>query len=172
MGKKVILGAVLAVLIGGTSVFAQPSGLGIGVLWQQQVGFGIDGIGASGVSLSLKLPGSPIFWGVNLGIGENYFGLGIQGDHYLVYRPITGYLYWYLGLGGWGTFHVWTGNTGYMGLGLGARVPIGISLQPVNFLEVFIDAAPSLGGRVDFGKHGGFKFVTSIPLGFGIRLWL
>jgi len=174
--KKVIMGIVLAVVLGGTAAYAQPSGFGIGVLWQQQIGLGNYGVGNSGPSLSLKLPGSPIFWAVNLGIGDNYFGLGIQGDHYLVYRNIAGPVYWYLGLGGWGTVHFWgTGDAGYMGLGLGARLPIGISIQPVNFLEIFVDAAPSLGVRIDFGSgdHSGVRFpVAGVPLGFGIRLWL
>ncbi|MCL2609879.1 MAG: hypothetical protein FWD94_08265 [Treponema sp.] len=153
--KKVIMGIVLAVVLGGTAAYAQPSGFGIGVLWQQQIGLGNYGVGNSGPSLSLKLPGSPIFWAVNLGIGDNYFGLGIQGDHYLVYRNIAGPVYWYLGLG--------------------ARLPIGISIQPVNFLEIFVDAAPSLGVRIDFGSgdHSGVRFpVAGVPLGFGIRLWL
>lgn len=77
--KRLLLVLILVVFFSGVAFADHPENkLGIGVmgrwagLW--------DGTGSPGAALSLKIPGVPIFWGINLGINKDYFSLGISGD--------------------------------------------------------------------------------------------
>jgi opacity protein-like surface antigen len=162
--KKVLLVLALLIVISASAFADHPAGLGIGVVGGYYGGW--SGSGHSQVGLSLKVPKLPIFWGVNLQIHKEYFALGVTGDYYIIDNklvPAIG-LNWYLGVGGYGGISFGDDLT----LAVGARVPIGLSWQPINLLEIFIDIAPSLGIRinpVDF-PDGGW------PVEIGIRLWL
>jgi hypothetical protein len=148
-------------------VFADhPSGLGIGVQAGGSSGWGSGGFGGA-AALSLKLPSMPIFWAVRLDLGDGYFGLGLSGDKYFIddkLLPKAG-LNWYLGFGlGLG---LW-GFSDTLGLGVSARLPIGLSWQPIPLLEIFLQVVPTLGVQVlpDFHfPYGG------IGGDIGIRLW-
>lgn len=165
--KKFLLVLVLFAIIATGTVFADHSNnkLGIGVMGGWYGGWGTSGWGHA--ALSLKLPSIPIFWGISFGLGENHFYLGIQGDNYFYEGALVPQvnLHWFVGLGAWI-------NVGGFGdnpfLSLGARIPLGLSWHIVDFLEVFLDIAPSLGLQVlpsVYFPAGGW------PLEIGIRLW-
>jgi hypothetical protein len=151
--KKLIAVCIIGLSLSVTAVFAEhPNGLGIGVMGN----FGYGGFPLGGPAISLKIPSVPIFWGAKFGFGANYFGLGVTGDYYLIDKTLADEikLGWYLGLGGFVGlgFHNWETSSvnykyhySYNNVSFGARLPIGLSWQPVKFLEVFMDVAPALG---------------------------
>jgi hypothetical protein len=165
--KKLLFVFILVTTISAGTAFADhPNKLGIGIMgtWYHNWGGGWDGGGA----LSLKVPSVPIFWGISLGFSEHYFKIGLQGDKYFVDRVLLkeAFLHWYLGLGGWLSFYGDDYDHAYFSLG--ARLPIGLSFQPVDVLEIFLEMAPSLGLQVVplYFPAGGW------PVSLGIRVWL
>jgi hypothetical protein len=198
--KKLILCGVLTFALSVSGLFAEhPEGLGIGILGR----FGY-GVGSSfyGGGLSLKLPSIPIFWGVNIGVGNHFFGFGVTGDKYIIDQTLSdmgGYMDfgWYLGLGGYFDFATWTWKGGdgywyggkrhdysYTNVGFGVRVPIGINLQiPISAikLEPFLEVAPSLGLGLRFHDDSPYwdghdktpiYLDWGIPAALGVRLWI
>jgi len=82
--KKFFLAGVLGLVLTISAAFADhPSGWGIGIMGRGGWGYGHGGLG--GTALSLKAP-MPVYWGINLDMGSNYFGLGLTGDYYLTHR--------------------------------------------------------------------------------------
>ena len=190
--KKALLVVVLAAILATGTVFADhPSGLGIGVVGR----FGFAGFGGGGAGLSLKIPSLPVYWGLNVGFGENHFAFGATGDYYMIDSPLAGPLHWFFGVGGFFDFFSYSESYKYSGGSLdysftriyaGARVPIGISFQPIPLLEIFLDIAPSLGLEIysgydasytisgtkySFKEDGSMGFGYSIPAEIGLRLW-
>ena len=106
----------------------------------------------------------PIFWAIDLELQDGYLGLALAGDYYLIDSQLIPTLHWYLGVGGF----VGLGfSDNSMDLRLGARLPIGLSWQPIPLLEIFLQVVPSLGVSVipfyfPYGGWGG---------NLGIRLW-
>ena len=155
----------MTVVIAGAAFADHPNDkLGIGVMGGFLGQWDESGLGH--ISLSLKLPGIPVFWGGHLGFNSSYFRLGVFGDYYIIESPLVSNinLHWYVGLGGWLNLGF---NEFY--LSFGARLPIGISWHVIDMLEVFLEAAPSLGIKVAKDFHfpaGGW------PLALGIRVWL
>ena len=165
MKKLLLVFALAAIIAAGTAFADHPGGLGIGV----QGGVSGQWIGGTfgGGALSLKVPSLPIFWAVRFDISSGYTGLGISGDYYLIddkLVPDIG-LHWYLGVGG--SLGLGFAND-YVGLGVGARIPIGLSWQPIPLLEVFLQVVPSLGLNIvpNIGLGGGWGG------DIGIRIWL
>lgn len=167
--KKILFVFVLVAILATGTAFAQvhPGGLGLGVVWSGAVSDG--NFGHSGAGLSLKLPKNPVYWGIFLqGSGGN-FGLGLTGDYYLYGNKFLPFLGFYLGLGGYGSFAFGDAAA----IGLGARVPIGLTFQPIDIFEIFLDVAPSLGASFWTAGDGGFDFPNFfVPIEIGIRLWL
>lgn len=176
--KKLVMGiALAAILATGTAFADHPDGLGIGI-----VGFYPGGVG-----LSLKIPSVPIYWAVNAGIGSNFFAVHLTGDGYIVDQLLAKDigLNWFFGVGGWFSFYSFSmknseyGDYSYTRLAGGARIPIGLSWQPIKLLEIFLDIAPSLGiafdGKQESNGHvyndGGIGFAFYWPIELGIRLW-
>jgi len=164
--KKAVLCLALFTIFATGAVFADhPGGFGIGI----QGGYSgyWDGGGFGNGALSLKLPGLPVFWAIRMDIVEGYFGLGVSGDYYLIDSklvPAIG-LNWYLGVGGALGLSLYSN---WLGLGVAARLPIGLSWQPIQFLEIFLQVVPSLGVSILPGFH--------FPYGgwggdIGIRVW-
>jgi hypothetical protein len=150
--KKLILVVLLGFMVCATGVFADhPKGWGVGLLGQYGGGWtGGDGLG--GLALSLKVPSVPVFWGINLRFPNNGFSAGVTGDYYIIdqYLIQEAGLGWFFGLGGYLDFATY--NYKFVGrdysqtaFEFGVRVPIGLSWQPVDVFEIFIDFAPSLG---------------------------
>ncbi|GHT79080.1 hypothetical protein FACS1894130_06900 [Spirochaetia bacterium] len=157
MFKKVVAVVVLGLVLGTAAVFADhPKGLGIGVQggWSGNVGAG----------LSLKLPSVPVYWTVDATFGAG-FGLGVAGDYYLFDSDFSPNFGWYLGLG----MAVNLGFYDPLVLAVGARLPFGLSWQPIKLLEVYIQLVPSIGLAIlpDFGI-----WPNSFSGNLGIRLWL
>ncbi|MDR0598747.1 MAG: DUF3996 domain-containing protein [Treponema sp.] len=190
--KKPVLIIVFAAFLATGAVFADhPKGWGVGV----QGGFDGGWIGSdlgSGAALSLKIPYVPVFWAVNLGLGSSHFRVGLSGDYYFIDKPLVpaANLHWFLGGGGWIHFYSYSRtergvDSNYTSLAFGARVPIGLSWQPLPWLEVFADFAPSLGVAIDTdGKYkdgggtehkwhdGGVRFPAGGWGGdLGVRFW-
>jgi hypothetical protein len=167
--KRFVIVLALAVIITTGTVFAgDQDGLGIGAFWASGGGWSNAGtVGHSG-ALSLHLPGVPIYWGINFGGWSDVIWLGVSGDflHLVNNQPLgknTG-LSWFIRLGLYGK--VWLGDI--LGLDFGARLPIGLSWQPIKVFELFLDISPSIGAYI---------FESNVGLGggwvgeFGIRLW-
>ena len=185
MKKFVLLFVLVAMLAAGTAFADHPDGWGVGIVggW----GYGIG----EAYGLSLKIPSIPVFWSVNLAAGSHYFRFGLTGDYYLIDSALSiPTLHWFLGVGGFFNFYSWSykynwdgGDYSYTSMNFGARVPIGVSWQPIPLVEVFLDVAPSLGAHFDGGhkykkkngdevKEGAhFRFLFGLPIELGLRLW-
>jgi len=169
--KRIILVLVLFTIIATGSAFADhPKGIGVGVFYGTSSSWGARGwgygYGHGYYGLSLKVPSIPIFWGINMRITEGYFQLGLMGDKYFIDQVLVKDvgLNWFLGLGLYGNVAFWNDTSSFA---FGARLPIGLSWQPIKPLEIFLNLAPSLGIHInplDF-PNGGFGAE------FGIRVW-
>jgi opacity protein-like surface antigen len=165
--KKLVLVLVLAILMAGAAFADHPSGFGIGVQGGGGGNWSGGGFGSANTALTLKFPSVPIFWAIRADIWKDYFGLGVSGDFYFIdseIAPSIG-LNWYLGFGlGVG---LWGFNDN-LGLGVSARLPIGLSWQPIDLLEIYLQVVPNLGVQIlpdvhfPYGGWGG---------DIGIRFW-
>jgi len=173
--KKLASVFVLAALISVNAFADHPSGWGVGLVGQG--GFAWDGFaGSGGAAFSLKAPRLPIYWGINLDIRQHGFGLGVTGDSYIIDETIVSKTNfgWFMGLGVYASFYSYNYQSTYWtSIRGGARVPIGIYVLPVDFLELFFDLAPSLGVGFYFGDYDdAFHFPEGgIGADFGIRFW-
>jgi hypothetical protein len=133
----------------------------------------------------------PVYWGISAALGPNYLGVAVAGDLYFIDRklvPEIG-LNWFLGLGLFFDFYTYTTtdsartNYSYTYMDFGGRIPIGLSWQPISFLEIFLDIAPSLGlgiksdekwkvGNTEYKNAGSMGFHFGWPVELGLRLWL
>jgi len=158
MKKIVICLAFFAIFATGTVFADHPGGFGIGV----QGGFG--GVGAGG-ALTLKFPSMPIFWAVDFYFGESNGAIEVIGDYYFIDNRIASIFHWYLGVGGY--VGLWAGSNN-LSLWAGARLPIGLSIQPLPLLEIYLQVVPRIGLSIlpDIGLHGNFWGGN-----IGIRLW-
>jgi hypothetical protein len=182
--KKLVMVSLLGLML-AAGVFAEhPKGWGLGIVGQYGGGW-TGGGSLGGAALSLKAPGAPIFWGITLHFPSNGFGAGITGDYYLIDQTLVkgAGLGWFFGLGGY--FDFLTYKYTFIGkdysqtaLGLGLRVPIGLSWQPVKSFEIFFDFAPSLGILFYSGNYYDYKTdENKIAFGggwqgdIGLRFW-
>jgi len=179
--KKILIILILAAIMTGTAFADHPKGFGIGI-----VGFYPGGGG-----LSLKIPSIPIFWAVNLGFGghdywgykDSWFSINLTGDYYFLDNRLGGPVHWFLGVGGFLGVENHSGKSGDTDWGwtdvhLGARIPIGLSIQPVKIFEIFLDIAPGFG--INFygdSKHGNYGRGSGMgsfwywPIELGLRFW-
>jgi hypothetical protein len=170
--KKIIMVIALSAILATGSVFAVQDGFGIGVIGGFGGGWGPDGTVAGGGALSLKLPNIPVYWGINLDFWSGGMWLGVSGDflHLIDNQPLVKDigLSWFIRGGLYGK--LWLGGN-WLALDFGARLPIGLSWQPIKLFELFLDVAPSIGL--------GIAFIDPVHLGIGggwvgelgIRLW-
>ena len=180
--KKLVLVVALAAIMSTGAVFAQhPDGWGVGVGFQFGNHWDNDrGSAHSGFTLFLKAPQLPIYWGIYADIFDwefdryTYVGFRVTGDYHMRHEmlvPEIG-LSWYWGIGGYlGFWHWsyrrWSANL----LDFGIRVPIGLSFMPLDFFDVFLAIAPSIGlylwtgDRDRSGLGGGWQG------DIGIRFW-
>jgi len=163
--KRIFLVLVLFTIISAGSAFADhPKGIGVGILYGGTSSW--NGWGWGGFyGLSLKVPSIPIFWGIHMNVEEHFFSLGLMGDKYFIDQALVKDigLHWFLGLGLYANIVFFKEAM----FGFGARLPIGLSWQPVKPLEIFFNLSPSLGVQIN---------PIHIPAGglgaeFGIRLW-
>jgi hypothetical protein len=162
---------LLGIGVASATWAAHPNGLGVGGLFSRSFSETSENNGA----LSLKIPQVPIHWGIAFAgdTDNDYFSVSLTGDvtmksSYWVREIKFGY---FVRLGAYGRFSVLNDDFGFSA---GARLPIGV--QAVffnNFLELFIDVAPTLGiGTANYAHFGKFYFPDwSIPVELGIRVW-
>ena len=154
--KKIICVTVLALTLGVGAVFADhPDGFGIGV----QGGWS----GGAGGGLTLKFPVLPIFWSIDGGPAS----LSVAGDYYFIDKDFIDRLGFYIGAGAYAGLGVWGWNDGF-NLWAGVRVPIGLSWRPIDLLEIYLQAVPSIGLHI-IPFHGLWPHFIGGNL--GIRLW-
>jgi hypothetical protein len=180
--KKLVLIGLLGLVAATAGVFADhPSGWGLGGGAEYGAGWDTPTDGRVKGVLHIKAPALPVYWSVHLdvintGTKDSAFELNFTGDYYIIDKTLSADigLGWFLGLGGYLSFYHQGPNTSYKSLGAGARLPIGLSWQPLDFLEIFMDIAPSLGARYCFGADAPEEF--DFPTGgwqgdFAVRFW-
>ncbi|MDR2177254.1 MAG: hypothetical protein LBP20_04325 [Treponema sp.] len=147
MRKKLLLLGVAGFL--AVNVFADHSGdrLGLGLFAGAGSATAAGGAQFNG-GISLKVPGLPVFWGINASIGNNATAVSVTGDYYIfdddLVRDNSFDLDWFLGLGGFG--HFYFGDP--FSAALGVRVPIGLSWHVNQNFELFADITPGLGVKL------------------------
>jgi hypothetical protein len=154
--KKIVCTTVLALVLGAGAAFADhPGGFGIGLQggWSGGVGGG----------LTLKFPSLPVYWSIDGGSSS----LAVAGDYYFIDKDFIDGLGFYIGVGAYVGLGVWGWDDGF-NLWAGARVPIGLSWRPINFLELYLQAVPSLGLHVIPFKGLWPNFIGG---NLGIRFW-
>jgi hypothetical protein len=166
MKKFVLVLTLVAIIATGTAFADHSDGLGVGVLWRGNIGFG-GGIG-HGIALSLHVPKIPIFWGIDFHLNGNDIGLGVTGDKYIYDETLIEIVHWYLGLGGYVDLYLADDAI----IDFGARLPIGLSWHFLKILELFVDVAPSIGIGLYTHGSGDIDFPhTPFPVEIGIRIW-
>ncbi|MDR0474834.1 MAG: DUF3996 domain-containing protein [Treponema sp.] len=116
----------------------------------------------------------PLNWAFCVDWKRDGFYLSLTGDEYIIDTDlISGVNFgFFLGLG------LYTGIT-YMEsvdlslFNVGVRLPVGFYVIPGNFLEIYINAAPSLGLGIYLGNtKDTFRFPDgSLSVEFGLRVW-
>lgn len=160
MKKKSLILILLAIFV----IPAAYSETGIGAAFT----YGLDnGANNTGAVLSISTPVIPgTVQNVRLTFdGADYFSFSISDDWWVVQQNITGELDFYIGLG------FYTGITivdDDVDFSLGARVPVGLSIRPVNFVEFFLEVAPAMG----VGFEPTIYFPSwNVQAAIGLRLW-
>ena len=167
--KKLVIAIALVAILGAGTAFAdnRPSGFGIGVVGAGHSGW--TGGGGIGFRYGLALAAADTYWGIQLaGFGSNLF-IGVTGD-FLTFMSGSiggGPVGWYIDGGLFA--NVLLGNN--LTLGGGARLPIGLSFNFNDFIDIWLAAVPSIGVSVTTGGN------TNIGLGggwgpeIGLRVW-
>jgi hypothetical protein len=166
MKKKFFLVCVIALLAGAVNVFADHPGDKVGIGLFAGGGGGTVGNGFFYPGLTLKVPTFAVFWGVNGFIGAGSAGLGVSADYYILDKDLVKDgsfdLDWFLGVGAFA--HIYFGSNSSVGLGV--RIPIGLSWHINNIFELFIDVTPGIGLNI--------PPVLYLTAGaeLGLRVWL
>jgi hypothetical protein len=183
MKKIVFVFALAAMLAAGMAFAEHPSGWGIGAGFQYGGTWKSDSDNGTGISLLLKGPSIPIYWGIWAPIFDWDFGnpslvaFGITGDYYLMDQTLVNSagIGWFLGVGAY--FKYWHSSwevmrikNSYNACDFGVRVPIGLSLQPVKVFEIFLDIAPSIGFYTRSGGGSG-ELGGGWQGDIGLRFW-
>jgi hypothetical protein len=92
--------------------------------------------------------------------------VGVSGDYYFIDKAIAPKigLGWYLGGGIYGNVGFWSD---YVFLAAGGRLPIGLSWQPIDLIEVYLQAVPSIGVQI----LPPINLNWGIGVDLGIRFW-
>lgn len=161
VNKRVIaLVLGLTMLVVGGTAFAATWGIG--------GAFGIDFLGGLPTSamVTAKIPGIPMVIGLGGGGNNNYVSIGTTIDWWFLDTNLSSALMLYVGPGLYMNLMLANGDVQYFALG--GRVPIGLHIYPFNFLELFLEVAPSMQiigqGGVSFGQF-------ALQGGFGFRFW-
>ena len=183
MKKLIVVLALATILATGTAFADHPDGWGIGLITGFHGGWVGETAAGVPIGLSLKIPNIPVFWGLSFGFGSEFFDTRIMGDYYIFDSPLGEdlNLHWFLGVGGFfdifrfSRSYFFLGKYSYTSVAFGARLPVGLSWQPKNFLELFLGITPGLGinirgsGRVE---KSGATFAVFWPIELGVRLWI
>ena len=97
--------------------------------------------GAGNGALTFKLDKWDPVFGLSFGGNSDYFRLGFSADWWMYHKPLAGIVSIYLGPG----LYVNLGLGETSNVDVGARIPIGFQIFPIDPLELFIEIAPSIG---------------------------
>jgi len=153
--KRIIILASVLMTFCGISAF----GWGIGV--EGGLPF-VGNLPGSNVMLTFKLDGAPLI-GVGAEFGNNSARLAGIFDFWLLQEPLAGMIGIYLGPGVYASL----GFSNPPSVAVGARLPIGLQIFPLHFLELFIEVAPAIG--VYFHPYADFGW--NVQAAAGIRFW-
>jgi hypothetical protein len=152
--KKIIIVLVILLLITSVSAFS----LGIGLSTGLNVGQGMP----SNLMLSAKFDQLPFLLGIAVDFDDPFF-LGATADFWAFNENLTGPINFYAGPG------LYTAIQGGdpAQISLGARVPLGLNVFLLNFFELFIEVAPTLGFLPEFNIPGS----VGLQAAAGFRFW-
>lgn len=125
--------------------------------------FGVNSLGdnpGTSTMLSLKLDQMPFLLGIGANSGGGGFVVGATADWWFVNANLVNFINYYAGPG---IYAAVGSNT----LDFGGRLPLGLNAFPLDFLELFIEIAPTLGVGLDpfvFPKFG-------LQSALGLRFW-
>jgi len=191
--KKLIFVLLIGLLV-SMAVFADHEGLGLGVVLGG--GGGLHG-GGFNPGLSLKIPVSPVFWGLYANIYQpsfydRYGGFTVTGDMYIFDRNLISTtaeneegiykvkIDWYLGVGAVFNMNFWRQGLfdknkdgkviedSGVGVGLGFRVPVGLSWHVVRPFEIALGLVPVLGL---YARNREAFFWWNIDVELAFRYW-
>ncbi len=131
MKKPLIIAAVIG-LICSTAAFS----LGLGIVGSLPIGEGLPG---NSLMASLKFNGEPFVIGLGAGLKPSYIVTTF--DWWLIHANLVGPLNIYIGPGLYAALNTSTKNILFH---FGAKVPIGLSLFPVKWFELFFEIAPTI----------------------------
>lgn len=161
MKKKSIILILLTLLV----IPAAYSNTGLGAAFT----YGLDnGANNTGAALSINTPAIPgTVQNIRLTFdGSDYFSFSISDDWWVVQENITGKLDLYIGLGFYAGVTVV--NNEDTDFSLGARLPIGLTMKPIDFIELFLEVAPAMG----VGFEPTIYFPSwNVQAALGLRLW-
>ena len=155
MNKKIVAFLAALLVAGSAQLFA----IGIGV----QGGANL-GAGSGNAAVTFKI-NNPWVFAVDLGIYNNYVGIGATADWWIANPSISGPLRYYYGVGLAGHVNL----NEQIGFGVGARALAGLNLKLLdNFLELYLQVAwqPTL----DILPNVNFS-LAHFPVAAGIRFW-
>ena len=169
--KRLVLVLLLAVVLSVSAFAEHPEGWGAGFGYQFGGLWESPGTVNQGLTLYLKAPEFPIHFGLSLGLDTSTFRFSVTGDYYVLDKTLSSDigLGWFVGVGGY--FRVTTSKDDYIGVDLGARLPVGLYWMPLDFLEIFFDIAPSVGlfahfNPVKIGLGGGWQGEIAVRFWF------
>ena len=151
---KVTFFAITSVLLALCSF--QAFGWGIGV----EGGYGLGTVPGGNAMLTMKLDNLPLF-GVGLAGDSSNLSLGLTADWWLMKETLADSLILYVGPGAYAGFQ------SDKSISVGGRVPIGVQVYPLKWLELFIEVAPRVG--VTFSSSPGIDWGLMGAL--GARFW-
>ncbi|HUX11868.1 MAG TPA: hypothetical protein VMW87_02520 [Spirochaetia bacterium] len=154
MKRKIIIAVLISLVLGGAQAFS----------WGIGAEAGIDAFGGlpgESVMLTVQFPKLPILWGIGAHLNGNESNVGLTADWWLINQNLTGILNIYVGPGLY--------LAAPKPFEIGGRLPVGLNIFPLNFLELFIEAAPAL---VLYSSASGISIPNFRLQGaLGLRFW-
>jgi hypothetical protein len=135
MKKILMVVGLFLILAVGTAGARNLNGIGLyGNLVGNSTGSG------GGLGLSLKYGSFPVI-GLEWNLVEKSSSFGGSVDYWIVNRPLTGIMYYYLGIGAF--VGITSGNPSGK-VNFGGRVPLGLQIFPLDPLELFLEISPMI----------------------------
>ncbi len=107
-----------------------------------------------------QFPKIPIMWGLGAQFNGNQWNLNVTGDWWLINQHLASMVNIYVGPGFFLAANPFE---------IGARLPIGLNIFPLNFLEIFLEPAPAL---LIYSSQSGVTIPDfRLQVALGIRFW-
>lgn len=163
--KKLFLAVALALSAAVVPVVAQTGNVAVGPIYSMSflgINSPLGGLGVTG-----KIPGLAPVWGANfsLSAAKSEYFLGVTADWFLYKQPLyTPFnLNFYMGPGLYGSVSVAEKSRADFGL----RIPIGVTWNPLRFVEVFTELTPAFGITIQDPIQPAWVFQSAV----GARIW-